>query len=274
MKSLLTFAVVLGLALCAGAAAPLRAQNLWIVASPEPIDARLSRQIEALARHRRAKVSFLHVAARDLKNQPGKLIISLEQASNPAAFESELGKVAATSAAPPTAATAEQGYILNVSATYPSGAERITARAAANAGFHNALLRLPEILAFSRGRRRTEIAPPAKSWTLIESGRNSFLLMADFPSFAQRGTIASVLAALCSRRDSAGAAFSRLHLLLLPLCALSDRLERIPGEQMAFAGQSVERKPASDGRIRTLAAAGGSSPSARRLSLCTQSARS
>jgi hypothetical protein len=183
------FFVVLAVALAAGAAAPLAAQNLWIVASPEVIDARLSSQIEALAGARHAKVSYLRVAATDLRNRRGKLIISLEEAPNPAAFEGELEKLAAKSDATLSPATAEEGYILNVSAAYPSGAERIQIRAATNAGFHYALLRLPEIPAMFRTRRKTELAPPAKFQAKTRSGRNASLVMADFPSFSQRGIV-------------------------------------------------------------------------------------
>jgi hypothetical protein len=195
------FFLAVATALTAGAAAPLRAQNLWIVASPQPVDARLSSQIEALARPRHAKVSFLHTAATDLRNRRGTLIISLEQVSPPAAFQAELAKLTAKSDAPLSPATAEEGYILNVSAAYPSGAERIQIRATTDAGFHYALLRLPEILARFRTRRKTELAPPAQFQAVTRSGRNASLVMADFPSFAQRGIVEGFYGKPWSHRD-------------------------------------------------------------------------
>ena len=167
----LAFLFLLALSSVAGTAPPLCAQNFWIVASPELIDPRLSSQIDALARTRHVKVSYLHVAAGDLKNQPGKLIISLETAASVAAFQADLGKAIGKSDAPLSAEIAAQGYSVSVSATDPGAPQRIRISAATPTGFHNALLRLPEILTSARSRRKIEFAPPAKSLALKQIGR-------------------------------------------------------------------------------------------------------
>jgi hypothetical protein len=201
MKSLLTFAVVLGLALCAGAAAPLRAQNLWIVASPEPIDARLSEQIEALARHRRAKVSFLHVAATDLRNRRGKLIISLEQTATAAEFQAELDKAGGSPEAPLTPEIARQGYIVNVTGEGAGAPQRIRITAATSEGFHYALLRLPTLLRPSAIRKPDLLHPSPKAVAVEGKGKSLGLSIWDFPSVAQRGIVEGFYGKPWSHRD-------------------------------------------------------------------------
>ena len=85
---------------------------------------------------------------------------------------------------------------------------------------------------------------------------------------------ASVLAALRCGQHRAGSAFGRLHLALLALCILADSLEKVRGNHVVSARQSVEREPPPDGGIRPLAVDARYPRPSRRIPLCIEGARS
>jgi beta-N-acetylglucosaminidase len=168
---------------------PAAGQSRWVVASTEKLDARISRQVQRLARLHKATLSFLQKAPSQGHEQRGMLVIEFEQEKNIEAFTEVLRKQTTSAAPQITPSLASQGYSVSVSATYPAGPGRIQLHAATPAGFHNALLRLPWLLKLSRFKDPVEFEPPAKASLSNNTGRNSLTLITDFPSFPERGIV-------------------------------------------------------------------------------------
>ena len=92
--------------------------------------------------------------------------------------------------------------------------------------------------------------------------------------FPDDGASTSVLAALRRRQHGASPAFDRLHLAVLPLRPLADRVETVPGNDVVSSRQSLEREPAPDGGICALACRWRHPRPSRRLPLRTEGTRS
>lgn len=170
---------------------PLAAQSLWIVSSKEKLDTRISLELERLAREHRARIRFVlrKGEIKPPRERRGVLNLDLEQARSLDAFRQTIAKLARKPAAEIAPELARQGYTLDATAVYPSSPYRILITAGAPVGFHYALLRLPALLSRGTAHKSLELFPPPQMRALTESGRISMLIVADFPSFPQRGIV-------------------------------------------------------------------------------------
>jgi hypothetical protein len=173
-------------------AAPLagarRPGHRWVVVGPATLDERLHRQLKTLAAQDQALILFARNAreATRYRLRPGSLSIELREESSLESFLAALKHEAADSALAPTPDLAREGYILE--ASYPRAAvpSRLRITAATPEGFHDALLRIPDLL----------VTPPSSLAMLIphpqavqvERG-GARVLIADFPSFPERGVV-------------------------------------------------------------------------------------
>lgn len=169
---------------------PLRAQSRWVVVSSSEPDSRISAQIRRLALKHHAQATFLKekTAETPPREHPGTLTLELTQSESVDAFVRNLRQTANISTVELTPELAREGYILQAGSTGPSRPRLIKIMAASPEGFHNALLRLAEVLRPLTAPRPLEFAPPQFS-ALTQSGRNAFLILADFPSFPERGIV-------------------------------------------------------------------------------------
>jgi beta-N-acetylglucosaminidase-like protein len=177
--------------LCGTAPGQLAAQSLWLVTAPPEVDLRIKRQLEQLAREHHARIKFSRSETEnESKRTPrGVLDIILNQQQDVSAFGQELKKAVKDASNEMNPALLNQGYLLDASSTYPLGPQRIEIRAVSPAGIHNALLRMPDLLRVSHSKKAVDFFPPPKFEMFEEMGRNAHLLMADFPSFPQRGIV-------------------------------------------------------------------------------------
>jgi beta-N-acetylglucosaminidase len=202
----LTVSVVILLGLACFSAPLLAAQTLWVVTSKEKLDTRISQELERLAREHRARIRFVRQEAEETppRERRGVLNIELEQAEGLQAFQQTLAKLTQKPATEITPVLARQGYTLDATAVYPSPPHRVQITAATAAGFHYALLRLPDLLRRTRGKAAREFFPAPEMQALTESGRNSLLILADFPSFPERGIVEGFYGKPWSHQDRLG----------------------------------------------------------------------
>jgi len=192
------------LATAAAFAARPRAEHTWVVTSAGALDPRLEHQIEQLAALDQALVQYVHGAAATTGSRlrPGSLSIVLHEEASAESFLTALKREASQSTGgrlEPTTALAREGYILE--AFYPrlSAPDRIRITASSAAGFHNALRRVPELLAVLPSDLASRLSPPAQAVRLEKNGTQAVL--ADFPSFTQRGIVEGFYGAPWSHQD-------------------------------------------------------------------------
>jgi hypothetical protein len=179
-----------------------RVKTAWTVVSSGEVDGRIQRQLRALASQNGGRLRFSGAVAQHVeqyveqKTRPrldaDTLLIQLESAADPSAFLSELKQEARSSEVEPTAELANEGYILRCSyslRTASRGArpDRIRIQAASATGLHNALLRIPDLLAITPAKLSSDLIPRPQSVRLQESGAES--VIADYPSFPIRGIV-------------------------------------------------------------------------------------
>ena len=119
--------------------------------------------------------------------ETGGLMIELEQEKNAEAFLDVLQRYAGSAEVAPSAALAAEGYIIE--AAYPRGAapDRLRITANTRRGFHNALLRVPDLLAIAPADLSRDLIPRPQSVRIERSGLTA--VIADFPSFPERGVV-------------------------------------------------------------------------------------
>jgi hypothetical protein len=185
----LLMTVLLGLAPWATAARP--PGHAWVVVAPESLDARITRQVEELGARDQALVHFVSSprAAIRLRVPLGGLTLELREEKNLDLFVENLRRLAGDQAKGLTAELAREGY--GVVITYPRAAvpEAIRITAARPEGFHQALLRIPDILALPPSDLATALIPAPKALRQTRSGRAVTVELADFPSFPERGIV-------------------------------------------------------------------------------------
>ncbi len=169
----------------------LAAQSLWVVTAPPGLDLRIKTQLEQLARQHHVRIEFSQNEAKEetAKTPRGVLTIALHQQDDVQKFTEDLKRLADNLPIGDNPTLASDGYRINAVCTYPLGSRQIEIDAVSPAGFHNALLRVPDVLQVSRSRKRVEFLPPPKYLMSPIIGRNTNLTIADFPSFPQRGIV-------------------------------------------------------------------------------------
>src|ERR1035441_5947264 len=182
--------VILLVLILSGLAAGARAdEHTWVVLSSPDLDDRIERQLNVLAAHDQALIRILNGSAEGARVVPeeGGLTIELRREKRVETFLDTLKREAGTTEIAPTAALAEDGYVIE--ASYPRAAALNRLRITANTwrGFHDALLRVPDLLALSPSRLSTELLPHPQSVRIGGNGLND--VVADFPSFPERGVV-------------------------------------------------------------------------------------
>jgi hypothetical protein len=183
-------------------AAGARAEGqTWIVLSSPDLDDRIERQLNVLAAHDQALIRFLNSSADAARAFPeeGGLMIELRPEKRVETFLDTLKREAGATEIALTAALAEDGYVIE--ASYPRAAVPAHLRITANTwrGFHNALLRIPDLLALSPSRLSAELIPHPQSVRIEKNGLT--VVVADFPSFPQRGVVEGFYGTPWTHRD-------------------------------------------------------------------------
>ena len=162
-------------------------KSSWTVVSAGEVDRRLQRQLRELASQYSVPLRFSsHVKqGTDRPRKAGSLLIQLDSVPDSSAFLAELKREARGAEVAPTPGLVNQGYILRCS--YLRGPASIRIRAASATGLHNALLRIPDLLATDASKLPTDLIPRPQSVNLHENGAE--VVIADYPSFPIRGIV-------------------------------------------------------------------------------------
>ena len=120
------------------------------------------------------------------------LTLELAQAKNLETFTHDLKESIGTPTSAPTEELALGGYSLLVSYSESFPPQTIRIGAATAEGFHNALLRLRQLLtgrAANASAAASMLSPAPKAWLVQSMGRASGLVISDYPSFPERGIV-------------------------------------------------------------------------------------
>ncbi len=165
----------------------------WTVVSSSEVDSRIQVQLQQLAAQNGASLRLVGKAEHKirLERSPSSLLIELDSAPNPA-FLAEFKRFARSSEVKPTAEPANEGYILRCSysrgtASVRAAPSHIRIQASSAAGFHNALLRLPDLLTSDPSKLSTVLIPQPQS--LRQQKQGALAIIADYPSFPLRGVV-------------------------------------------------------------------------------------
>ena len=185
-RAVLAISVLMFTALAVGASA---AEHTWIVDSDGELDGRIERQLNVLAGRDQALIRVLKStseAARAVASAGG-LTIELRQEKSVEAFLDALQRQAGTLAIVPTLDLAQEGYIIE--ADYPRAVvpNRLRITATTWRGFHNALLRVPDLLQLVPSNLSSEMIPHPQAVRIERNGLSAVIV--DFPSFPERGVV-------------------------------------------------------------------------------------
>ncbi|MGA2967532.1 MAG: beta-N-acetylglucosaminidase domain-containing protein [Terriglobales bacterium] len=169
--------------------ATARVKATWTVVSNSDVDSRIQRQLRELASQNGLPLRFSDQVEQNTRPQPGagSLLIQLDRVADASAFQAELTHEARGSEIEPTAELTNEGYILRCSYSRGPRPNRIYIEAISAAGFHNALLRIPDLLATGASTLPTDLVPRPQSVRLQENGAE--VVIADYPSFPIRGIV-------------------------------------------------------------------------------------
>jgi hypothetical protein len=171
----------------------------WALVSKEPVNSRIQAEVEELAHHERASVTTFQSLVQAHRRQPS-LIIELVKDENQHAFSRTFEHLAIK----PGLDELRQGFVL--SATYPHrpgepGPHQITIKGLRPEGFHNALIRLPQLLNQPPPGPSKGLYPKAKQLRLAYFGGTASVVIADFPSFPVRGIVEGFYGTPWSHQD-------------------------------------------------------------------------
>ncbi|HEV2234777.1 MAG TPA: beta-N-acetylglucosaminidase domain-containing protein [Terriglobia bacterium] len=165
------------------------ARGVWSVISTRRLDPRLLLQLDALARQNRTTVRFSTAGPTPSRSLRGHFTIELREAESREQFLATLKKAAGDVAKDLTRELANEGYTLDANYEGSSTPQAMRITAVSAQGFHNALLRIPQLLHAPATKASPNLAPPAQFVALTRSGRNALLSITDFPSFPERGIV-------------------------------------------------------------------------------------
>ena len=168
-------------------------ETAWTVVSSGEVDSRIQHQLQQMASENGASLRMLGHAGPTARpaRSASSLLIELKTAPNGAAFRTELQRLARSSGVKPTTELANGGYILRCSYSRNASSarvapNRIRIQATSPAGFHNALLRLPDLLTIEASKL-ADLVPQPQSLHLKKQG--ALAIIADYPSFPIRGVV-------------------------------------------------------------------------------------
>jgi hypothetical protein len=178
-------------------------EHTWIVLSSDTLDDRIEHQLNVLAAHDQALIRIVTAGSEKTAAVPetGGLLIDLRLEKNADAFLKTLQEGAGTAEVVPNAGLATEGYILD--ATYPRGAapDRVQITAGTWRGIHDALSRIPDLLAIAPSNISKDLLPRPQSIKIERNGLTA--VIADYPSFPQRGVVEGFYGSPWSPRDRA-----------------------------------------------------------------------
>jgi hypothetical protein len=171
------------------AASARGAEHTWVVYSAGELDERIEHQLDVLAVQDQALIRILKSTAGMSRMPPaaGGLTVELRQEESAEAFLDALKREAGQSAIKPTAELAQEGYIIE--ASYPRAVvpNRLRITASTWRGFHNALLRVPDLLALAPSSLSSALIPHPQAVRIERNGVS--VTIVDFPSFPERGVV-------------------------------------------------------------------------------------
>jgi hypothetical protein len=161
----------------------------WAVAAPMELDVRIHHQLEAMAARDQALIQFFRSAGESAhyRLRPGNLLIELREERNIDSFMSALLSRGGAFPLEPTRQLAREGYILEAFYPRASVPNRVRITAASAVGFHQALLRIPDLLVIRPSDLRSGLVPPPQAIGLGKGGTE--VVISDFPSFPERGIV-------------------------------------------------------------------------------------
>jgi hypothetical protein len=192
-------------ALAFAALAPLaRAQeHSWIVISDASVDERIEHQLNVLAAHDQALIHIVPPGAEKpgASAEAGGLTIELHLERNASAFLDALRRSVDATGVSPSPLLAADGYILEASYPRAAAPDHLRITASAPRGWHNALLRIPDLLTIAPANLSRDLIPHPQSLKIAENGLRADL--ADFPSFPERGVVEGFYGTPWTPRDRA-----------------------------------------------------------------------
>src|SRR5579859_2082652 len=165
------------------------ARGVWSVISTRKLDPRIVRQLGEMARQNRTTVRFSTAGPTPPRPLRGHFTIELREAESIDQFFAIFKKATGNAAKDLTRELANEGYTLDADYEGSSTPQAMHITAASAQGFHNALLRIPQLLHTPAPRASANLAPPAQFTALTRSGRHTVLSITDFPSFPERGIV-------------------------------------------------------------------------------------
>jgi hypothetical protein len=177
------------LILVAGSAAARSPEHVWTVYASGDLDDRIVRQLEILAAQDQALIRFEKGGVGPSRATParGGLVIELRRQKSVEDLLSGLKTEAGSTSISPTLDLARQGYTVEVSYPRAAAPTRLSIVAVTWEGFHNALLRVPDLLALPASSLMDKLIPRPQAVRVEGNGASAFI--ADFPSFAERGIV-------------------------------------------------------------------------------------
>jgi len=191
--------LLFGLSLCAAASAAAQGGSAWAIVSTAPVDPRIEAQVKNLAGAKEAAVAVFKTEAQARRARPA-FTIELVQAKNERAFRAGWPH----GQAQPPSEVLQDAYRMQFD--YATGRGPYTARSArvtaiGTEGFHNGLLRIPQLLAGLASGKFRELNPKPRVMIMAEVGRSASISIADFPSFAVRGIVEGFYGTPWSHQD-------------------------------------------------------------------------
>lgn len=184
------------------APASLFARSTWTVVSAKKLDPRVMGQLTDLARQNLAIVRVLSSAPKSTsRSARGNLTVEFHQSESLDKFIETLKKFAGDSAKDLTPEMALDSYQIVEYFETATGPHRVEVHATGPRGFHNALLRFPQILRGPASRISTAMAPQPQGWAVKQEGNHVQIWITDFPSFPERGIVEGFYGKPWSHKD-------------------------------------------------------------------------
>ena len=164
-------------------------EHTWVVYSAGELDERIERQLDLLAVHDQALIRIVKGTAERSReaSEAGSLTIELLPEKSGEAFLDDLKREAGSTAIEPTAELVRDGYIIEASYPRAAAPSRLRITASTGQGFHNALLRVPDLLAIAPPNLANELFPHPQAVRIEKNGTSA--VHRGFPLFpgARRG---------------------------------------------------------------------------------------
>ena len=176
----------------------LSVDTTWGIVSRRPLDPRIEDQVYQIAVENHAEPVFVR-SRREASGHDASFILEFDPITDARSFGRSLRRMTVGWRAVPE--TLQDGYILNAAYRTELGLAGLRITAAGSEGFHNALLRLPDLLRLTPEGLNGGLHPAPKTIRQHKSGQDTFVLIADFPSFALRGVVEGFYGTPWSHQD-------------------------------------------------------------------------